>query len=216
MSHAAIDISNLRVQIDGQTILHDFSLAVDPGQKIALTGSSGGGKSTLLRCILGFVEPQEGQILISGHLLTGHSVWSLRHRMGYVAQEPDLGSTTVQEVLHRPFLYQANLHLAGNLDRLPDWLKRFGLNEGILSKQVGSLSGGEKQRIGLISALLLEREILLLDEISSALDKENRQAVVEALKNVQATMVIITHDEAIFELADNVVKIQPVGEGAGV
>ncbi|MBN1817670.1 MAG: ATP-binding cassette domain-containing protein [Sedimentisphaerales bacterium] len=215
MSQPAIDISNLTVQIDGQTILQDFSLGIDLGRKVALTGPSGGGKSTILRCILGFVEPQAGKIFVSGQSLTAHSIWSVRKRIGYVAQEPDLGNATVQDVLHRPFQYKANQHLSGNLDRLPDWFKRFGLNAGVLSKEVGHLSGGEKQRIGLISALLLEREILLLDEISSALDKDNRQAVIEALKNVPATMMIVTHDEAFFELADRIVTIQPVREEVG-
>jgi len=209
MGPPAIEIDSVGVHRDGGWVLRDFSLAVEPGCKVALTGPSGCGKSTLLGCVLGFVRPDVGRVVVDGTAVNARSIWSLRRRIGYVAQEPDPGRGTVEEVLARPFHYRANRSLAGNLERVPAWMERFGLAHTLRKKAVVDLSGGEKQRIVLIAALLLERDILLLDEITSALDRERRASVLQILRECPATMLIVSHDEAVFGMSDHVVEMRP-------
>lgn len=208
MPETAIDIDNLSVTIEQQPLFSGFNLTLAQGRKTTLIGRSGSGKSTLLRCLLGFVVPSAGAIRIFGQELTSHSVWQLRTRMAYVAQEPELGSAMVEGVLNQPFTFKANRHLRENRRFIPELLNQLQLPETILTKPITSLSGGERQRIALISALLLDRDILLLDEASSALDQEAKHAVIELLKQRDnLTILSVSHDQEWISLASDVVDL---------
>jgi len=207
-SKFTIKIKDLSVSYDGQWVLKNFSLSLAHGEKVTLTGPSGSGKSTVLRCILGLVVPDSGSISILGESINGHNIWKIRHHLAYVAQEPDLGTGTVREIIEKPFSYRANLKLRDNLGRLPSLMERFNLSSGLLDKQMSSLSGGEKQRIALVTAILLDRSIVLLDEASSALDKENKQAVADYFKQAQnITVLSVAHDVEWLGFATRVVDI---------
>ncbi len=214
----ALEINRLAVRLDEQLVLREFSLVLEAGRKALLTGPSGCGKSTVLRCVLGFVVPEAGAIRIAGELLTAESVWGLRRHIAYVGQEPDLGTGIVREVLERPFRYHANIALRGNLDRVPDLFDAFGLTRAFLDKEIGDLSGGEKQRVALISALLLDREIFLLDEVTSALDRTNKQTVADYFRSrTDITSLFVAHDPEWFSFADPIVPMPrhtPSGESA--
>ncbi|MFP4259378.1 MAG: ATP-binding cassette domain-containing protein [Desulfovermiculus sp.] len=97
----AFQLDKLSICYDGQWVLKDFSLDVFQGEKIVLTGPSGSGKSTVLRCILGLVVPDSGTVAILGQTITSHNIWEKRHHIAYVAQEPDLGSGSVREVIEQ-------------------------------------------------------------------------------------------------------------------
>ncbi len=205
---SALAARDLRVRFGEQMVLHGFSLSLQSGEKTLLTGPSGCGKSTVLRCFLGFVVPEAGTVHIDGAELTAYTVWQLRQRMAYVAQEPDLGTGTAAEAIERPFHFRTNAGLRGNLDRAPELFERFHLDRELLHKGVGDLSGGEKQRIALVSAILLDRPIFLLDEITSALDKAGKQAVGEYFRSRQdATMLIVAHDPEAFSFVPQVVEL---------
>ena len=177
-----------------------------------LTGASGIGKSTLLRCILGFTIPESGEILVNGVPVDGETVWRLRTQVAYVPQEPELGEGTLRRWFEQPFSFKANSHLKDNLERLPRLLQRLSLPATLLEAEVARLSGGEKQRVVLISALLLEREVLLLDEPTSALDRENSLAVVSLLRSLEGlTILSISHDSHFLDLADRVIPFPPGG-----
>ena len=205
---AAIQIENLYVTTDHQPILSDLSLSLEQGQKTTLVGRSGCGKSTLLRTVLGFVIPNSGKIRIFGKKLTGKSVWNLRTRMAYVAQEPEMSPGRVRDILQWPFSFKNNRHLSGNLKRIPELLDRLQLSGQVLNKDVSNLSGGERQRIALISALLLDREILLLDEASSALDETSKHAVIDLLKTIEPlTVLSVSHDREWMDFSDNIIYL---------
>lgn len=205
---AALEIDRLTVRFDGQEVLKDFSLTLESGRKALLTGPSGCGKSTVLRCLLGFVVPQAGSIRIAGAPLTAQSVWALRRHLAYVGQEPDLGTGIVREILEQPFHYHANVSLRGNLDRVPKLFDTFGLPQAYLNKAIGDLSGGEKQRVALISALLLDRNIFLLDEVTSALDRASKQIVADYFRSrSEATVLFVAHDPEWFPFADPVIQM---------
>lgn len=205
---AVLEIDRLTVGFDGQVVLKDFSLALEPGQKALLTGPSGCGKSTVLRCLLGFVVPEAGSIHIAGTPLTAQSVWTLRRHLAYVGQEPDLGTGVVREILEQPFHYHANATLRGNLDRVPELFDAFGLPRAFLDKQIGDLSGGEKQRVALVSALLLDRDIFLLDEVTSALDRTSKQIVADYFRSrAETTVLFVAHDPEWFPFANPVIQM---------
>lgn len=210
----AIEIENLTVRFDGKTVISRFSLRLESGSKIALTGSSGSGKTTLLRCILGFVVPDEGTIRINGERLTSASVWTLRSILAYVAQEPDLGSGTVGQILERPFTYRVNMGKRDNLSRIPNLLERLLLPSSLLDKEIEKLSGGEKQRVAIISADLLDRSIFLLDEASSALDNPAREAVADFFRHRRdLSMLSVSHDPEGFSFCDRIIKLRSEADG---
>ena len=210
-----IKIDNISLSFNQQKVLDNFSLSVEQGAKVAVSGRSGSGKSSVLRCLLGFVVPEQGCIFVDGTKLDGNSIWQARRQIGYVAQEPDLGDGTVREVIDRSFEYKANHTAAGNLGRLGQLMVEFDLNESILAKNITSLSGGEKQRIALIIALLLGRKILLLDEISSALDSKSKSKVLTHIMQTDLTVIFVTHDHDIVSMCGQVVTLEAAGQEAG-
>lgn len=192
---AAIEISDLTVRFDNRSIVENFSMRIEAGERVHLQGRSGSGKTTLLRCVLGFVAPEAGAVRIEGELLNGRSVWALRRRMAYVPQEPNFGTGSVREVFERPFHYHANAHLNSNLEQVEELMERFLLSGELLDKDVTTISGGEKQRVALITGVLLGRSIFLLDEPTSALDKAGKIAVGDYLKSREDIAVLFaTHD----------------------
>ncbi len=204
----AIDIANLSVELDGRRVLRGFDLRIAAEEKVALTGPSGSGKSTVLKCVLGLVVPREGSIRVRGRPVDGRGAWEARRRLAYVAQEPELGTGTVRQAMEHPFTFKANAGLRDNLKRLPTRMEQFRLPPALLGQDVSTLSGGEKQRLALLLALLLERPILLLDEASSALDKAGRRAVADFLRQANGlTVLSVAHDTEWLEFSDRVVDM---------
>ena len=200
MAGSSIHIDSLSLVRDGRSILNDCSLEIPAGQCVVMTGPSGAGKSTLLRCVLGFDWGDSGKIFIEGDELTAKDIWSFRRKIAYVTQEPDLGNGTVGEVIEKPFSYRANHDIRERVALRKEMFAQLSLSEGLVDKDVTTLSGGEKQRVAIIKAMLLDRDILLLDEITSALDVDSRRAVVEMLGASGATMLIVSHDSMMQEL----------------
>jgi len=194
----AIEAKNLRVSfgVDSPNILFEgLSFEIASGEHIALTGPSGSGKTTLLRCLLGLIEPTAGEILIEGQFLNPKSVWKIRGQMGFVPQEADIGEGTVRDFIERPFKYRINHAKAENLKDVPEQMHAVGLDIKLLDSTTEALSGGEKQRIALVSALLLDRPILLLDEVASALDDESAKLVFGRLAGLKdKTIIGVVHD----------------------
>lgn len=212
----ALEAKGLDIRFGGQVVLRGFSISLETGEKALLTGPSGCGKSTALRCFLGFVVPDRGSVHIDGTEMTTGAVWHLRQHVAYVGQEPDLGTGTTAEAIERPFHYRANAGLKRNLDRIPELFERFNLTRELLHKDVGALSGGEKQRIALVSAILLDRKIFLLDEVTSALDKVSKQAVADYFRSREdATALIVAHDPEVFSFVRRVVELPCVARVEG-
>ena len=209
-SSTALQITDLTIRYDGRTVLKDFSMSLHAGEKALVTGPSGCGKSTLLRCVLGFTVPEAGSIRIQGKEMTAHSVWSLRRHLAYVAQEPDLGAETIRSIIEQPFHFRANASKRDNLERTGELFERFDLPQSVLDKEAGDLSGGEKQRVALIGAILLDRSIFLLDEATSALDKAGKQRVADYFRSRDdVTALIIAHDPEWFPFADQTIQVRP-------
>ncbi len=196
--NTVLEIRDLSLHFKSKRLFHNLFLSLEKGEKATITGKSGSGKTSLLKCILGFFRPDKGTIAINGKVLTEHSVWRARLNIGFVSQEPDLGDVTVLEFLRHPFFFKANKSLRWDEYFLHKLLHTFHLEKDLLQKKTTLLSGGEKQRISLLSSLLLKREIYLLDEVTSALDDETRMAVIEYLRQQEtSTFLFVSHDKDI-------------------
>ena len=197
----------------GTTIaLHETDLSIDAGKTTVLIGSSGCGKSTILRLIIGLLEPTTGTIRIEGQRVSASTILALRRRIGYVIQEGGLFAhlTAAQNVL----LMAKHLKrpVAQMETRLRELCKLTHFPENGLRRYPVELSGGQRQRVSLMRALMLEPGVLLLDEPFGALDPMVRARLQEELKEIferlRQTTVLVTHDmaEAAF-LADRIVLL---------
>ncbi|RLN05609.1 P-glycoprotein 1 [Panicum miliaceum] len=196
-------------------ILRGFSLSVPAGKTIALVGSSGSGKSTVVSLIERFYDPSAGQILLDGHDLKSLKLRWLRQQMGLVAQEPTLFATSIKENLllgrESESATQAEMEEAARVANAHSFIIK--LPDGY-DTQVGDrglqLSGGQKQRIAIARAMLKNPAILLLDEATSALDSESEKLVQEALDRfmIGRTTLVIAHRLSTIRKADLVAVLQ--------
>ncbi len=206
-------IDGVTLSFPGQTVVENFSMTLPRGKKCVLVGASGSGKSSILRAILGFIAPDKGNIQIDGYAIDGRNIWNLRKKIGYVSQEPQLGTGKVQNILHHPFTYKANASISLDMSQQGQLLERFSLPASILSKEVTDLSGGEKQRIAIIAALLLKRPIYLFDEPTSALDKDNAAVLADLLAQSDMTAMVATHDTRLAGIGDCITLPSRSGNG---
>ena len=209
-----LEIQGLGLSFGRKILWDSVSLTLKPGEKVAITGRSGSGKSSLLKCILGFVTPSSGRIRVRGEDLNAGTVWSLRCAMGYVPQEPDLGNRTGLEFIRTPFGYKSNRGRSWRPERLESLCRAFQLDPDLLDQPVRKLSGGEKQRVAVISALLLERELYLFDEVTSALDEEARAAAADYFRSQGGlSALFVAHDPALRAMCDRIISLGSSRQG---
>lgn len=190
----AIRFQQVSLRFGGKVVLDRFDLEVAQGQKVRLQGPSGSGKSSVLRLLLGLERPNGGYIFVEGEPLTEQSVWKLRSKMAYVNQDATLGEGNLREAMQAVLGFRVNTHLSWQEERVQTCFDRFRLPAELLDQDVSELSGGERQRAALVLALLLERDILLLDEVTSAIGADARAEVIRYLAGLPHTMLIISHD----------------------
>ena len=164
----------------GSSVLKDISFTIEPGQKLALVGESGEGKSTLANLLLRFYELNSGYIYIDGKDVSSVTQKSLRDSIGVVFQEPLLFSGTVRENIaySKPKAKEAEVLAAAKAANAYGFIKKLpnGLDTEIGERGI-KLSGGQKQRIAIARALIKKPKILILDEATSALDPKSEQEV---------------------------------------
>ncbi len=189
-------LEHLTKQFSDQFVLEDFSFDILEGEKIIISGRSGIGKTTLFRLLLGFEQPDNGKIYFENELLTAITVWNLRRRVAYVSQDMNIGRGNLQAFFNETLSLKANVEYKNSsLSELEELLNSFELPDTLLQKNIEELSGGEKQRVAIINALLLKRNIFFLDEITSALDKSLKSKVLDYfLLNPAFTVLSISHD----------------------
>ena len=190
-------------------ILHALSFSADPGQRIALVGPSGAGKSTVFSLILGFNDPEAGQILFDGQPAAGLSLEALRSQIAIVPQEVLLFGGTIQENIAygKPGASLEEIQEAARLANAYDYI--VDLPEGfetMVGPRGTKLSGGQRQRIAIARAILADPRILLLDEATSALDSESERLVNEALERLMQgrTSLVIAHRLSTVRHADRI------------
>ncbi|WP_204140477.1 ABC transporter ATP-binding protein [Halomicronema sp. CCY15110] len=197
----------------GEPVLQDINLLAKPGEKIALVGSSGAGKTTLVNLLPRFYDPQAGQILIDGEDIATVTLKSLRRQIGIVPQETVLFSGTIAEniAFGQPEFDLSAVTAAAKVANAHDFISQFSQGYYAWVGERGvNLSGGQRQRIAIARAVLLNPRILILDEATSALDSESENLVQEALERLMGdrTAFIIAHRLATVRNADRILVLE--------
>ncbi|MGJ4943723.1 ABC transporter ATP-binding protein [Bradyrhizobium sp. HKCCYLS1011] len=212
-SGAAIAFNNIIFQYPGgQSIFENFTLRLQPGQRVGLVGQSGGGKSSLFTLLQRFYDPQSGNITIDGQDIARVTQQSLREAISVVPQDISLFHRSILENIRygRPsatddeVLRAAIAARCDFVDALPDGLQTMVGDRGV------KLSGGQRQRIAIARAFLKDAPILLLDEATAALDSESEEAIREALGRLMRgrTVIAIAHRLATLRNFDRVVVLR--------
>jgi polar amino acid transport system ATP-binding protein len=196
---ALLEICHIRKSFGGQPVLNDVSLEVEEHQVVCLIGPSGSGKSTLLRCINGLETIDAGEILIHGDRITGPGVDvdALRRDVGIVFQSFNLfpHMSVLENVTLAPVRVLGQQRGAAE-DHARQLLRRIGLEEKA-GEYPDRLSGGQQQRVAIVRALAMDPMVLLLDEITSALDPELVAEVLQIVRELARdgmTMLLATHE----------------------
>ena len=204
-----VEFESVSYHRDDRTILDNASVVIQSGEKVALTGTSGSGKTTIFSLLLHFYDVSTGHIRIGGQDIEDWSKKDLRTVVTYVEQEPDLLPGTLRENL------TLGVEQAPVDDILITLLDQFGLEKFAstdgLERLVGSsnsgLSGGERQRVAIIRALLQKSPVILVDEPTSALDSRSAELAMSGLLDTDATVIFASHDADIVNLAERVLVI---------
>ncbi|OGC38897.1 hypothetical protein A2Y85_01690 [candidate division WOR-3 bacterium RBG_13_43_14] len=191
---ALIRFANVRIDFNGVPLFKDLNFNVLPGEKILLYGLSGVGKTTILKALLGFQKVDRGSILFNNQPISKKNIWPFRHQIAYVSQDLDIGDGNVHALIQTVLNYRINSDTQITKQDIIERLDFLRLKPGILDKDYAELSGGEKQRIILIIALLINRPVFLLDEPTAFMDIAIKKKVIEYFINCQATVLTVGHD----------------------
>ena len=211
----SIEFKNVSFSFPGavEPTIKDLSIKITPGQKVAVVGKMGSGKSTLIKLISGLYEPTEGAVLIDGIDVRQLDKTDLQHNVGVMLQDSWLFSGTVKENIQLGLLEYDDDHILSlaKISGVDDFVASNpkGYDFEIKERGVG-LSGGQKQSINLARALLHDPKLLLLDEPTSSMDQGTEKKIVDNLQEYgkDKTMMIITHRNPILTMVDRVLVVE--------
>lgn len=195
---------------DGPRILHDISFKIAAGEFVAVVGSSGAGKSTVARLLLGLEKPSSGSVYYDGKDLAQLDTQALRRRMGVVLQNVQLLPGSIFSVI-------AGNHSSATVEQAWEAVRAVGMEAELkalpmgmqtwIGEGAGTLSGGQRQRLTIARAILSKPKILILDEATSALDNESQAIVTESLSQLTATRLVIAHRLSTIRQADRILVV---------
>lgn len=202
-----------RYSAESDWTLQDVDITVAPGERVALVGVTGAGKTTLVNLIPRFYDPERGVVRVDGHDVRDVNLHSLRRQIGFVLQDPFLFSASIADNIRygRPDAPLAAVieaakaaHIAEFIDTLPE-----GYDTVVGERGVG-LSGGQKQRVAIARALVLDPRVLILDDATSSVDAENEYLIRQALQRLMSgrTSIIIAHRLAGVMFADRIAVLE--------
>lgn len=195
MQQPAIELENVSLKRGDEQVLKGLTGQFPKGKITTIVGPSGAGKSTVLKLCNGLLSPDEGDIRILGKSLGDWEPADLRQQAGIALQSAPMISGTVEENLTLPYaLHGAEV----DVDKVNRMIREVGLDTNYLQRDIRDLSGGQRQKVSIARTLLTEPEILLLDEITSALDRASRMEIEELIQYIHqtygTTMIWITHN----------------------
>lgn len=194
-----IRFENIKKSYGEKTIIEDFNLSINKGEFLTIIGSSGCGKTTILKMINGLIKPEEGKVFIKNKNIEEEDIINLRRNIGYSIQGSVLfPHMTVEENI----AYVPNLLNKKDRDKtkkaVRKWIDIVGLEEDMLERYPDELSGGQQQRVGIARALAASPDILLMDEPFGAIDEITRGQLQDEIRNIHnktgITIVFVTHN----------------------
>lgn len=201
-----IKFENINLRFDDKVIFENFNMNIKGGEKVLLKSPSGKGKSTLLKLLLGFQKIDSGEIIFDSKKLEKNNLMYFRTNIAYLSQDVELRNQNIWDLIVEIFSYKYNKHIKVTKDKFLDVANYFDLSKDIIKKEIRDLSGGERQRLGLIICILLDRKVWLLDEVTSGLDKDMKQRVVDYVLKQDKTVLIVSHDNIWSE--NDIVRIE--------
>ena len=207
-----IEIRNLRFRYSPTDpwVLDNINLSIEAGDFIALTGPSGGGKTTLLKLILGLYAPTEGEILIDGKPLTDATRLSWRKHIGVVMQDDQLlsGSITDNISFFDPQVNMERVYQVAMMAQIHNEIMAMPMNYLSMIGDMGSaLSGGQKQRVLLARALYQDPKVLFLDEGTANLDETTEKVIVDIIEQLPMTRIVVAHRPEFLERVDRKIEV---------
>jgi ABC-type bacteriocin/lantibiotic exporter with double-glycine peptidase domain len=203
-----IEIRDLNIVYNSEIIYSDFNFSVPKNTKLAITGESGRGKSTLLNALLGFVPDFRGEILVDNILLSPKNIRSIRSKIAYLPQDISFNFDSVSEMFFALFDLELNRDRRPDKNSIAEIFDAFKLSEKILEKRVKEISGGQRQRVLLAINMLMNKPIVMLDEPTAALDAKLKEIVCDyILTQEDKTVIAVTHDDYWINKSDAVLNL---------
>mgnify|MGYP001063712099 FL=1 len=210
--NSILELKNINFGYDKKKILENFNLTIKKNEIVCLKGKSGSGKTTITNIMSTLLIPDSGDLIIDGKKITSQNK-SLKEKIGFVTQNLFFFSGTLKEnlILLKKDISDKKIY---ELLRKVDLYKKFSdLDKGLdyfINFDGSNLSLGEKQRLAIVRCILMEREIIILDEPISSLDKENIEEIKNIIKNLKnhVTFLIISHVDEFNDISDRVIKIE--------
>lgn len=213
MNNNILEIQNLSMYYEDENALKDINFEVKNGEFLSILGPSGCGKTTLLRILIGMLNPTEGKILKNGNDIT--NLKPNKRGMGMVFQNYALfeNMTVIQNVEYAQLIKKENKNLKKQIHEEALKILEYLKLRDYVNKYPNELSGGQQQRVAIARTLMMKPEIILFDEPMSALDVATRISLRKLLKDIQretgTTMIYITHDqEEAFALSDRIMVME--------
>ena len=195
----AIEFKHVKKVYGEKVIIDDFNLKITPGEFLTVVGSSGCGKTTILKMINGLIIPDEGEVLVHDQCTQAVDLIELRRGIGYAIQGSVLfpHMTVAQNIAYVPNLLNKN-DKKRTYEALSKWMKIVGLDEELIHRYPSELSGGQQQRVGIARALAASPDILLMDEPFGAVDEITRSTLQDEILRIHhqenITIIFVTHD----------------------
>lgn len=209
----SIKIENLSYHYPGQeALLKNVSLAARQGERIAIVGKSGCGKTTLLKLLVGLLDTDEGRILYSGIEIDQLKISGLHKRIGFILQNSRLYNMSIKEnlLLVNPEATKEDIEEACRKACILDFIQ--GLSDGfdtVIGENGSKLSGGQRQRIALARAFLMDVDVYIFDEATSAIDQYSEKLINDAIANMNKDkiIIIVAHRESSIQLCNRVIRL---------
>ena len=206
--NSVITFNNVAIKYDEVEILKSFSTEILKGENTVFSGASGSGKSSLLNACLGFIPVSDGEIFVLKEKVNTKNIHKIRKEIAWLPQELFFDIKSCRDLVQLPFQFEVNKKYQPSEKELVEMLENLLLPANILDKKVSEISGGQKQRLLLVSLLLMPKPLLFLDEATSALDQNSTESVLKIIKKQEKTVISASHDSFWNASMDKIISIK--------